>query len=85
MPLNDNYESEHKLKELANQLAPALDTILDEEEVQRYGFTLFLYDYKEGLMQYVSSVNREDAIRVLRQWLARQDLDALKVEDVTPK
>ena len=74
-PLHDDYQSERDLRDIANNLAPALTTILDEVVVQRYGFILFLVDMKEGLMQYISDQDAEDAVIAIEMWVKRRKLD----------
>lgn len=60
----------HDLAELLKSKVPA-----------GVGFTLFLSDYGEGgNLAYVSTVDRADSIRVIREWLDVRDPHA-KVEE----
>lgn len=84
MPLHDDYKSEKDLKDIAVNIAPALNTILDEVEVQRYGFILFVVDLKEGMMQYISDTDPHQSLLAMEKWCARRKLDLENEERNNP-
>lgn len=74
-PLHDDYKSEKYLKDIALNIAPALTSILNEVEHERYGFIFFVFDLKEGLMQYISDCNPEEALKTIEMWCVRRKMD----------
>lgn len=74
-PLHDDYQSEKTLKDIAMNLAPALTTILDEVEPQRFGFILFVVDMREGLMQYISDTDPNQSLKSIQDWCVRREID----------
>lgn len=79
--LESKEESEKKLALLATQLAPALEAVLDGTQRQRYGFALFICDYKTGAIQYISNGHRDDWTMAIGQWIDEQKAE----QNVTAK
>lgn len=49
--------------------------MVDEELPEGFGFILMAFPFgdKEGRINYVAKCNRDDAINVLKSWLAKQE------------
>ena len=58
------------------QAEAALRKIADKLKAQmppNMGFTLFLFTYgKDGQLFYISSADREDMIKVVKEWMEKQ-------------
>lgn len=62
MPLQDDYQTEKLLKEIANEVAHGINDAFEELHInQTSGFVLFLLDYNTGVIQYISDMDKEDA------------------------
>jgi hypothetical protein len=56
------------------QYARSLAMILKPNMPEGVGFTLFLYGYfDDPRMAYISTADREDMIRLVKEWLAKQE------------
>jgi hypothetical protein len=58
------------------EIAPRLAATLHSQLGERMGFTLFIFNFgdpgKDDFVAYVSNTQREDMIKAVEQWLARQ-------------
>jgi hypothetical protein len=58
-------EVESKLRELSEHIGARLP--------EGWGFTLLLFSYgPDGNLFYMSSAEREDVVKVMKEWIARQ-------------
>lgn len=58
-------------KKLLDQIGK--DT-LDWLKSQGIGITLFTFTFDAGAIAYISNANREDMIKVIREWIALQEV-----------
>lgn len=64
MPRNQQLEED----------ARALVKILHQGMLPGCGFVLFLFEFGEdGWLTYIADAEREDVVKVLREWLDKQD------------
>lgn len=62
-----NPEIESKLRELAHRVG--------DDMPEGWGFALLLFSYGEkGNLFYISSAQRDDIIKVMREWIARNEM-----------
>jgi hypothetical protein len=74
MPLTDGYESEKFLGKITDEISEGITEVFtDLDVVETFGFVLLVVDFKHGLMQYQSDLQRERAIQAVRAWLNRQE------------
>lgn len=68
------YQNPKKvLNDIVENLAPSIDHFLDSVQKQRYGFIVYIVDFRNGLAQHISSLSRDEQIKTVRAWLARQE------------
>lgn len=73
MPLDDDYQIERTLKQLSNEIAPAITDAFNELGInETTGFILFIVDFNTGILQYVSDMGRDDVAVALKAHLARE-------------
>lgn len=64
------------LDKTCRELAPRLDATLHAQTGERMGFLVFLFNFgdpgDDSYLSYVSNAQRDDMIKVVEQWLARQ-------------
>ena len=71
--------------ELIEQLAQKLAGVIDQSLPDGWQFILHvLQTGPEGLLTYVANVERDDAIRVVQEWLQHQDTHEFDSTDITP-
>lgn len=68
---------ESKFRGVMVSLAKGVDMILNRNDMinKKNGFMLFVFDTqaKEGRANYISNIKREDAVPILKEWLARAE------------
>lgn len=72
MPVDPDHDyqvqqagAERSLRELAK--------LIDERKPPGFGFGLFLFEFGEhGSMFWISNAQRQDMIKALREWIAKQ-------------
>lgn len=66
------------LDKTCRELAPRLDATLHSQLGERVGFAVLIFNFGEPgddqFISYVSNAQRDDMIKVLKQWLARQEV-----------
>lgn len=69
----DLSKLEAKAREIGKLISRAID---DAVGPGKAGFALFMFDYGEGgNMTWLSSARREDAIKAMREWLAKVEAE----------
>lgn len=65
----ENEQVRATLNSIAKKIGGALD--------KGWGFTLLLFEFgPDGSLFYISSAEREDVIRMVKEWVAKQDTTA---------
>jgi hypothetical protein len=64
------------LERVAASIGKMLAEIIDDTTGTKgeVGFALFVFDYGPGHVGYMSSANREDIVRLVREWCDRQEV-----------
>jgi hypothetical protein len=71
MPLQDDYKTEKILSKESENIAEAITGHI-QEQGYAWGFCLFLVDYATGTIQYISDVEHDDAVGMIKMWVNRE-------------
>lgn len=76
---------ERKNEDIA-KLMRDIGTIINNQMPDGWGFTLMLFEFGEnGSMFYISKSERSDMIKVMKEFIARQDIEQQKETDYWKK
>lgn len=64
-------EKMRNLERLGRQIGQLIGEAINRSGAKDHGFALFIFSYKGSEMTYVSSANREDMIKALHEFLAK--------------
>jgi hypothetical protein len=62
-------EARELIQEAAKGFTEAFDGL---ERQERLGFSIFLFDYEHGQLQYISDMKHEDVIEIIKNWMNRE-------------
>lgn len=74
MTLELEFAARKELIDLLGELCPALlEGINEDTNMHRNGFILFLFNYPTGVTAYQTSINGDDAVALMRHWIAEYE------------
>lgn len=73
MPLEDRYQVEKFLKDLATAIAEGItEHFLELGKNQTTGFVLYVVDYNTGTFHFISDMDIENRTKMIKAHLARE-------------
>jgi len=74
------YEREEpipaNIRELMNDIGNIIGRVIQKQVnkgEEKYGFALFMFDFKPGRISYISNANREDMLAALKEFIAKHE------------
>jgi hypothetical protein len=74
MPLEDGYQTEKWLNQIATEIADGITEMFKELHIiETTSFCLFVVDHKTGTLQYISDLDRMVADKMLKLHISRSE------------